>query len=202
MWGGYYEPGSLIWRSRWVTDDAMIECREALALPSDPGRAVILRRVHRPRGHGARRRRAEPARRLRREPAAQALKARRRRVDGRARRHTRLLDGGPGRDAAGRRARRQGAHPRARRSRRASTTTSCSSSHADGADLEAAGPRAGMAGRRGCVARAGSRARGTRRAARRASRLRGARRADQRGRRDGRRGDDLAARARARRTQL
>ncbi len=45
VWGGYYEPGSLIWRSRWATDDSMIECREALALPSDPGRAVILRRV-------------------------------------------------------------------------------------------------------------------------------------------------------------
>ena len=45
VWGGYYEPGSLIWRSRWVTDDATIECREALALPSHPDRAVILRRV-------------------------------------------------------------------------------------------------------------------------------------------------------------
>jgi alpha,alpha-trehalase len=45
VWGGYYEPRSLIWRSRWVTDEATIECREALALPSDPDRAVILRRV-------------------------------------------------------------------------------------------------------------------------------------------------------------
>jgi GH15 family glucan-1,4-alpha-glucosidase len=45
VWGGYYEPRSLIWRSRWVTDDATIECREALALPSDRDRAVILRRV-------------------------------------------------------------------------------------------------------------------------------------------------------------
>ena len=45
MWGGYYEPRSLIWRSRWVTDEATIECREALALPSIPDRAVILRRV-------------------------------------------------------------------------------------------------------------------------------------------------------------
>ena len=34
VWGGYYEPGSLIWRSRWVTGDAIIECREALALPA------------------------------------------------------------------------------------------------------------------------------------------------------------------------
>ncbi len=45
VWGGYYEAGSLIWRSRWVTGDATIECREALALPSHADRAVILRRV-------------------------------------------------------------------------------------------------------------------------------------------------------------
>ncbi len=45
VWGGYYEPGSLIWRSRWVTEDATIECREALALPTRPDRAVILRQV-------------------------------------------------------------------------------------------------------------------------------------------------------------
>ena len=35
VWGGYYEPGTLIWRSRWVTvEDAIVECREALALPA------------------------------------------------------------------------------------------------------------------------------------------------------------------------
>ena len=45
VWGGYYEAGSLIWHSRWVTEDATIECREALAMPSSPERAVILRRV-------------------------------------------------------------------------------------------------------------------------------------------------------------
>ena len=44
VWGGYYESG-LIWRSRWITEDGVIECREALALPSRPGRAVILRRL-------------------------------------------------------------------------------------------------------------------------------------------------------------
>jgi alpha,alpha-trehalase len=47
VWGGYYEPGSLIWRSHWVTDEhARIECREALAFPGDAHRAVLLRRVH------------------------------------------------------------------------------------------------------------------------------------------------------------
>lgn len=46
VWGGFYEAGTLIWRSRWVTDrDSIIECREALALPTDPNRAVVLRRV-------------------------------------------------------------------------------------------------------------------------------------------------------------
>ena len=50
VWGGYYEPGSLIWHSRWVTEDATIECREALAMPSSPDRAVILRRVLAVRG--------------------------------------------------------------------------------------------------------------------------------------------------------
>ena len=51
VWGGYYEDGSLIWRSRWVTGSGgIVECREALALPADPHRAVILRRVHAVRG--------------------------------------------------------------------------------------------------------------------------------------------------------
>jgi alpha,alpha-trehalase len=44
VWGGYYESGSLIWRSRWV-GAARTECREALAMPADPHRAVILRRI-------------------------------------------------------------------------------------------------------------------------------------------------------------
>src|ERR671933_71891 len=50
VWGGYYEPGGLIWRSRWVTDDAIVECREALALPARADRAVVLRRVIAQRG--------------------------------------------------------------------------------------------------------------------------------------------------------
>jgi hypothetical protein len=45
VWGGYYERGSLIWRSRWITNDATIECREALSQPGDPHRAVPLRRI-------------------------------------------------------------------------------------------------------------------------------------------------------------
>ncbi|MFZ0039952.1 MAG: glycoside hydrolase family 15 protein [Solirubrobacteraceae bacterium] len=49
VWGGYYESG-LIWRSRWITDEGVVECREALALPSSPDRAVLLRRVLAHRG--------------------------------------------------------------------------------------------------------------------------------------------------------
>ncbi|NVM94678.1 glycoside hydrolase family 15 protein [Arthrobacter wenxiniae] len=45
VWGGHYEEGTLIWRSRWVGQSGIIECREALAFPGEPGRAVILRRV-------------------------------------------------------------------------------------------------------------------------------------------------------------
>ncbi|OCB63235.1 glycoside hydrolase [Mycobacterium malmoense] len=45
VWGGRYEPRTLIWRSRWVTDDGIVECREALAFPGDPHRAVVLRRI-------------------------------------------------------------------------------------------------------------------------------------------------------------
>jgi alpha,alpha-trehalase len=44
VWGGYYEPGTLIWRSRW-SGHSRIECREALAMPADRHRTVLLRRV-------------------------------------------------------------------------------------------------------------------------------------------------------------
>jgi alpha,alpha-trehalase len=50
VWGGYYEDGSLIWRSRWVTADGITECYEALAYPADQDRAVVLRRVVAQRG--------------------------------------------------------------------------------------------------------------------------------------------------------
>jgi hypothetical protein len=45
VWGGHYEDGSLIWRSRWMTDGGPVESREALALPADADRLVLLRRV-------------------------------------------------------------------------------------------------------------------------------------------------------------
>ena len=45
VWGGAYEPRSLIWRSHWATTRTQIESREALAYPGDPGRVVLLRRI-------------------------------------------------------------------------------------------------------------------------------------------------------------
>jgi hypothetical protein len=51
-WGGYYEPGSLVWRSRWVSTVGVVECREALAMPAPVGRAVLLRRVKVLEGRG------------------------------------------------------------------------------------------------------------------------------------------------------
>jgi alpha,alpha-trehalase len=45
VWGGYYEEDSLIWRTRWVTSEGAVECREALALPADEHRVVLLRRL-------------------------------------------------------------------------------------------------------------------------------------------------------------
>ena len=50
VWGGRYEDGSLIWRSRWVTGSGIIECREALAYPGDVDTAVLMRRVVARRG--------------------------------------------------------------------------------------------------------------------------------------------------------
>jgi len=45
VWGGYYEDGTLVWHSRWVCEDSIAECREALRLPADPSVAVVLRRL-------------------------------------------------------------------------------------------------------------------------------------------------------------
>ncbi len=45
VWGGYYEPGTLIWHSRWVTHSGIIESRDALCFPGEQHRAVILRRI-------------------------------------------------------------------------------------------------------------------------------------------------------------
>ncbi|GGZ02680.1 glycoside hydrolase family 15 protein [Streptomyces poonensis] len=50
VWGGYYEDGTLIRVSRWVTADGIVSCRQALAVPADPGRVVLLRQVRAVRG--------------------------------------------------------------------------------------------------------------------------------------------------------
>lgn len=43
--GGSYEDATLIWRQRWVTSSGILEVRDALALPSERERAVILRQL-------------------------------------------------------------------------------------------------------------------------------------------------------------
>jgi len=45
VWGGHYEDRSMIWRSRWVTDGGIVECREALSYPGDAHHTVLLRRI-------------------------------------------------------------------------------------------------------------------------------------------------------------
>jgi hypothetical protein len=45
VWGGWYLNGTLIWHSRWVTESGAVECRDALAFPGDPHRAVVLRQI-------------------------------------------------------------------------------------------------------------------------------------------------------------
>jgi GH15 family glucan-1,4-alpha-glucosidase len=46
VWGGHYDEGTLIWLDRWVTDNgAVVDCREALALPAERETAILLRRV-------------------------------------------------------------------------------------------------------------------------------------------------------------
>jgi GH15 family glucan-1,4-alpha-glucosidase len=45
VWGGQYEDGTLIWASRWVTTDGIVQCREALAMPGDPAVAVLMRQI-------------------------------------------------------------------------------------------------------------------------------------------------------------
>ncbi|MEH0416943.1 glycoside hydrolase family 15 protein [Streptomyces sp. B21-083] len=52
VFGGYYEEGTLIWRSRWVGVDGIVECREALAFPGEPGRLILLRQVRAVDGTG------------------------------------------------------------------------------------------------------------------------------------------------------
>jgi GH15 family glucan-1,4-alpha-glucosidase len=51
VWGGHYEPGTLIWRSRWVGEGSVVECREALLAPGRADTAVLLRRLEVHEGH-------------------------------------------------------------------------------------------------------------------------------------------------------
>jgi len=50
VWGGHYEDPGLVWRSRWIVGDCVIECRESLARPARADRLILLRRVLAVRG--------------------------------------------------------------------------------------------------------------------------------------------------------
>ncbi|MBO0728110.1 MAG: hypothetical protein J2P57_02550 [Acidimicrobiaceae bacterium] len=50
VWGGFYDEGTLIWNTRWVTSDTVVECREALAYPGQAETAVVLRQIRAVRG--------------------------------------------------------------------------------------------------------------------------------------------------------
>lgn len=45
VWGGRYEPGTLIWRDQWVTRDAVAHCRQALSAPAAARSTVVLRQI-------------------------------------------------------------------------------------------------------------------------------------------------------------
>jgi hypothetical protein len=60
VWGGYYEPGSLVWTSRWVTTDSIIESQEALAAPASAGAHRILAETARTNTHPSGRWRRAP----------------------------------------------------------------------------------------------------------------------------------------------
>ena len=45
IWGGSYEPGSLIFRSHWTGRSDALELRDALALPSNADSLTLLRRI-------------------------------------------------------------------------------------------------------------------------------------------------------------
>src|ERR1700761_7475212 len=45
VWGGQYDPGTLVWRNRWLIGGDITECVEALAFPGRPDRAVLVRRI-------------------------------------------------------------------------------------------------------------------------------------------------------------
>ncbi len=195
VWGGYYEPGSLIWRNRWV-GSGVAECREALAMPADPHRAVLLRRIEAVRRPGQDQDDPGPAGRLRPQSHARPGQVGRR-VD---------------------RAQRPGQVPAVRRGPRAARQRRVPGHVADRGRRRASRPGAGdvgpAAGRPaartrfllvrhgGRLGAGGARLRQPDRGARRPACLRRAGGPDLRQRRDGRRRDDLDPRAPGERAQL
>jgi GH15 family glucan-1,4-alpha-glucosidase len=53
VWGGQYDADTLVWRSRWMVGDTIVECVEAMAMPGDPGRMTLVREVRAVAGSAA-----------------------------------------------------------------------------------------------------------------------------------------------------
>ena len=196
VWGGYYENGSAD-LAQPLGRRRRIECREALAMPADPHRAVLLRRIEALDGDVRVDVRARPAGRLRARPMTDLAAAQDANTGtyGRGRSgplgsagpgpgRARHVDGGAGDD--GRTGR--GRAPRSR-------------SGDLGPGTGPAAARAGglLGGDRGSLVAGGPRLRRPDRGRRRAARLRGAARADLGERRHGGRRHHVAARAAGRR---
>ncbi len=100
VWGGYYEQGSLIWRSRWITETGIIECRGSPSLPRRPAPGDPVAPRHRRAGCCPGPRRAGTGRRVRSSTPARATPRRRRPVGRSDRRLARAVDRRRGRRRA------------------------------------------------------------------------------------------------------
>ncbi|OKI49731.1 glycoside hydrolase [Micromonospora sp. CB01531] len=75
VWGGHYEAASLVWVSRWVTTDGIIQCREALLFPGERHRIVLLRQIHAVDGDAVVHIRLDPRADFGREPVREVRRA-------------------------------------------------------------------------------------------------------------------------------
>ncbi|MEU5722396.1 glycoside hydrolase family 15 protein [Micromonospora sp. NPDC047738] len=75
VWGGHYEAASLVWVSRWVTTDGIIQCREALLFPGERHRIVLLRQIQAVDGDAVVHVRLDPRADFGREPVREVRRA-------------------------------------------------------------------------------------------------------------------------------
>ncbi|MFE9656462.1 glycoside hydrolase family 15 protein [Micromonospora sp. NPDC006431] len=75
VWGGHYEAASLVWVSRWVTTDGIIQSREALLFPGEGHRIVLLRQIQAVDGDAVVHVRLDPRADFGREPVREVRRA-------------------------------------------------------------------------------------------------------------------------------